>query len=120
MTSRAKILVVEDEILVRMAIVDHLLDEGYEVLEAMNADEAIRIIEATDDIALIFTDVDMPGSMDGLRLAAAVSDRWPPIRIIITSGHRLVDIADIPDGSVFYAKPYTLRSIELAISGMLE
>ena len=119
MSDRIKVLIVEDEPLVRMAIADHLSDAGYEAIEAGDADEAIRIIEATDGIRLIFTDVDMPGSMDGLKLAAAVANRWPPIRIIITSGHRLVEITDIPDGSVFYAKPYSFRTIEDTISQLV-
>jgi two-component system, response regulator PdtaR len=100
------VLVVEDEALLRMDTADVLTDAGFEVLEAANADEAIIALEADPRIRLVFTDVDMPGTMDGLRLARVVADRWPPVRIIITSGHRLVEITDIPDGSLFFAKPY--------------
>lgn len=103
--SRISILVVEDEPFIRMDLSGFLSDSGFHVLEAGNADEAVILLEQ-HDIALIITDVDMPGSMDGLKLARAVSDRWPPIRIIVVSGHRLVEITDIPDGSVFFAKPY--------------
>jgi DNA-binding NtrC family response regulator len=119
MASKVKVLVVEDEIFVRMNIAEHLSDAGFDVLEAGNADEAIRIIENTQDIRLVFTDIDMPGSLDGLKLAAAVADRWPPIRIIITSGHRLVEITDLPDGSVFFSKPYLPQHIEGAIVELL-
>jgi CheY-like chemotaxis protein len=84
------VLVVEDEPLVRMDMADCLTDEGFEVIEASDADEAIKALEADGRIRLLFTDVDMPGTMDGLKLARFVADRWPPVRIIVTSGHRLV------------------------------
>jgi CheY-like chemotaxis protein len=85
------VLVVEDDGLINMMVRDELQQEGYEVVSAYNADEAIEILECRDDIRLIFTDIDMPGSIDGLKLAAVVRDRWPPIHIIITTanaGHR--------------------------------
>ncbi|UXN75908.1 response regulator (plasmid) [Devosia sp. A8/3-2] len=106
MTNRVAVLVVEDEVLIRLDVADQLRDAGYEVLEASNADEAIEILNVTPSIRLLFTDVDMPGSMDGLKLAAAVRDRWPPVKIIVTSGHRIVDITEMPDGSMFFSKPY--------------
>lgn len=106
MPSNISVLVIEDEALIRMDVADQLRDEGYVVYEAGDAREAILILEQQPDVRLIFTDVDMPGSMDGLALAAAVRDRWPPVRIIVTSGHRIIDIADLPDGSVFFSKPY--------------
>lgn len=99
------VLVVDDEPLVRMDLADFLIHSGYDVIEAGDADEAIGILEGRLDIRLIITDVDMPGSMDGLKLARAVADRWPPVRIIVVSGHRLVEVTDIPDGSVFFSKP---------------
>lgn len=111
MSNRISVLVVEDEALVRMDIVDQLEDEGFEVFEAANADQAIAILDANPTIHLLFTDVDMPGSMDGLKLAAAVRDRWPPVKIIVTSGHRLVEITDLPDGSVFFSKPYSHSAV---------
>ncbi|WEK04732.1 MAG: response regulator [Candidatus Devosia phytovorans] len=119
MATRVTVLIVEDEVLVRMALADHLEDVGYHVLEANDADEAIEVLEREDDVRVIFTDIDMPGSMDGLKLAAAVADRWPPIRIIITSGRRMVEITDIPSGSVFFMKPYSHRLIERQIGEML-
>lgn len=113
------VLIVEDEPLVRIDIADYLSDRGFEVLEAANADDAIVLLETVPRIRLLFTDVDMPGSMDGLKLAAAVARRWPPVRIIVTSGHRVVDIADIPDGSVFFAKPYRHDAITTSIAELL-
>lgn len=102
MIARSVILIVEDDFLVSMALAEDLEAEGYAVMEAPNAATTVKLLEAQDDIAMIITDVDMPGDMDGLMLAAAVANRWPPIRIIVVSGHRTVDITDIPDGSVFY------------------
>ncbi|MFK4810669.1 response regulator [Devosia sp. ZW T5_3] len=113
------ILVVEDEPLVAMSIVAHLRDEGFVVLEAANADEAIAILEQNARVRLIFTDIDMPGSMDGLKLAAAVRDRWPPVHIIVTSGHRAVTADDLPDGSIFFAKPYHHAEITNSMRQML-
>lgn len=101
------VLIVEDEPLILMNTAHLLQDEGFEVYEAENADLAIDLLSRHDNIRLLFTDIDMPGSMDGLKLAAAVRDRWPPVKIIVTSGARTVEITDMPDGSVFFSKPYT-------------
>jgi CheY-like chemotaxis protein len=108
------VLVVEDEVLVRMDIVDFLQHQGFAVSEAGNADEAIALLERHSDIRLLFADIDMPGSMDGLKLATAVRDRWPPVQIVVTSGHMTVDVADLPDGSVFFSKPYQPANITAA------
>jgi CheY-like chemotaxis protein len=108
------VLVVEDEALVRMDTADCLRSEGFAVSEASNADEAISMLERHIDIHILFTDIDMPGSMDGLKLAGFVRDRWPPVRIVVTSGHMIVDVADLPDGSMFFSKPY--RSATIASS----
>ena len=89
-----------------MAIVDELEGAGFEVFEAADAAKAIDILAATPRIQLMFTDVDMPGGTDGLKLAAAVRDRWPPIKIIVTSGHRKVDIDTLPVECRFMPKPY--------------
>ena len=83
----ATVLIVEDEFLVRNVLQIELEEAGYDVILADNADGAIAILEARADIHLVFTDIDMPGSMDGLKLAACVRDRWPPIHIIITTGN---------------------------------
>lgn len=118
---RIAVLVVEDEALVRMGIVDQLEDAGFEVFEASNATEAIEQLITNDRISVMFTDVDMPGGVDGLKLAASVRDRWPPIRIIVTSGHRKVDTADLPTEARFMPKPYNpdhvVRSIRELVGG---
>ncbi|MGV8856471.1 MAG: response regulator [Devosia sp.] len=106
MRSNTVVLVVEDEALVRLDIVSQLEDEGFVVVEADNADDAVRLLETNPAISILFTDIDMPGSMDGLKLSRAVRNRWPPVKIVVTSGHRKVEITDLPDGSVFHAKPY--------------
>lgn len=113
------ILVVEDEPLVSMSIVAHLQDEGFRVLEAANADQAIAILEQDANVRLIFTDIDMPGSMDGLKLAAAVRHRWPPVHIIVTSGQRPVAADDLPIGSLFFAKPYQHAEITHSMRQLL-
>ena len=77
-STRQVVLIVEDEALVRMIAVDMIEEAGFEILEAANADEAILLLEARRDITVLFTDIEMPGSMDGLRLAQAVRGRWPP------------------------------------------
>jgi len=103
-----------------MGIVDYLQDEGFEVFEAENADIALLILESNDRIQIIFTDVDMPGSMDGLKLSAAVRNRWPPVKIVVTSGHRMVTLQDIPDGSLFYGKPYDHAQIATSFRQVME
>ena len=95
------VLVVEDDPILRMNAVAIAEDGGALVIEAQNADEAIRILEARNDIRIIFTDIQMPGSMDGLKLAHAIRDRWPPIKIILTSGKVSLEESDMPSGSVF-------------------
>lgn len=113
------VLVVEDDFIIRMDLVDFLSEEGFEVLEAANADEAIAILETNDQIRIICTDVDMPGSMDGIKLAAAVRNRWPPVKIVVMSGHRAVTLADLPEGSLFYTKPYDTSVLGSALRGLI-
>src|SRR5579871_6337555 len=97
------ILIVEDEFLLRMDSAEVIEDAGFAVIQAANADEAIAILTARPDVHVVFTDIQMPGSMDGLTLARFVRDRWPPIKIIATSG--LVRVGDdLPAGSVFLPK----------------
>jgi CheY-like chemotaxis protein len=117
--SPATILVVEDEAFLLFAIVDDLREAGFDVLEASNAEQAIEILERRPDIGILFTDIDMPGSMDGLRLSAAVRDRWPPIRVIITSGKRRPAQEAMPVGGVFLPKPYALEAVTATIQGLL-
>ncbi len=92
-----------------------IADAGFEVIEAADADEAIRILESRTDIRVVFTDIQMPGSMDGLKLAHAVRNRWPPIKIIVTSGFNFPTEHDLPEGSRFLAKPYDPNTITGAL-----
>jgi CheY-like chemotaxis protein len=113
------VLIVEDELLVRLNAVRTIENAGFKVIEAANADEAIRILESRRDIRVIFTDINMPGSMDGLKLAHAVRHRWPPIKIIVTSGRDDVSEQDLPAGGRFIAKPYDPTQITDAISAWI-
>ena len=92
-----------------------IAEAGFEVVEAANADQAIEILEARRDITVVFTDIQMPGSMDGLKLALAVRGRWPPIKIVATSGHVGVRETDLPEGGRFLPKPYN----SIQVTGML-
>ena len=109
----ATVLVVEDETLMRELVAEELEEAGYSVVVANNADQAIAILEARQDIHLVFTDIDMPGSMDGLKLAAAVRDRWPPVHIIITTGK--VRPLEIPANALFIPKPYVGENVVAAM-----
>jgi CheY-like chemotaxis protein len=109
-----KVLVVEDEALLLFSIADDLRDQGFEVYEATDADKAIAILEREPGIGVVFTDIDMPGSMDGLKLSAYVRDRYPPIRIVITSGKNLPAAADLA-ASLFLPKPYTVVGVIAAL-----
>ena len=100
------VLVVEDEHLIRMDTASFLEAAGFAVYEANNAAEAIRLLQLHDEIRLIFTDIDMPGSMDGLALAHYVRGRWPPVKIIVTSGYVKVRGTDLPVGALYIGKPY--------------
>jgi two-component system, response regulator PdtaR len=104
------VLIVEDEFLIRMDAVDMVKAAGFNVVEAQNADEAILILERRSDITVVFTDIQMPGSMDGMKLAAAIRGRWPPIKIVATSG-LLIGNEDLPSGSHFLPKPYSAAQI---------
>ena len=105
-SNRPVVLIVEDESLLRMDAADMIAAAGFEVVEARDADEAIEILEARD-ITVVFTDIQMPGSMDGLKLARAVRGRWPPIKIVATSGRVHVSETDLPEGGRFLPKPYS-------------
>ena len=109
---RPVVLIVEDEFLLRMDAADIIAAAGFDVLEAGNADEAIEILEAHRDITVVFTDIQMPGSMDGLKLARAVRGRWPPIKIVATSGRLDVAEQDLPEGGRFLPKPYSPMQVK--------
>lgn len=118
--ARKVVLIVEDEPLLRMLAVDMVEDAGFEALECENATEAVLILESRTDIRILFTDIDMPNGIDGMLLAAAVRDRWPPIHIIVTSGHHLAAMVTLPDRALFFAKPYSPEAIEAAMRGFLQ
>jgi two-component system, response regulator PdtaR len=105
------ILVVEDHPLIRMGAIQLIEEAGYEAVEASTADEAIMILEARPDIHLMFTDIEMPGSIDGLKLAHYVRHRWPPVLLIVVSGKITVDERELPAGARFFAKPYNDNKI---------
>lgn len=118
-TKRPIVLIVEDETLIRMDAVEMIVAAGYEVLEAANADQAIEILEARADIAIVFTDIQMPGSIDGLKLAHAVRRRWPPVRIVTCSGRIKVIQEDLPEGARFVPKPYSRSEIAVTFGELL-
>jgi CheY-like chemotaxis protein len=113
---RPVVLVVEDEPLMLMDALDLVTGAGFEAIGAKNADEAILILENRNDIRVVFTDVNMPGSMDGIKLAHAVRNRWPPIEIIVTSGLKLEDVQQpLPERGIFFPKPYTPAQVASAL-----
>jgi CheY-like chemotaxis protein len=117
---RPVVLVVEDDYLLRLDAADMIKAADFEVIEAANADEAIAILESRNDIAVVFTDIQMPGSMDGLRLARAVRGRWPPIKIITTSGQRIVEELDLPEGGRFLPKPYNPTQVSGVLRELMQ
>jgi CheY-like chemotaxis protein len=115
-SKRAVILIVEDELLIRICALEFVRDAGFEAIEAATADDAIAILQARDDIRIVFTDVNMPGSMDGLKLAAAVRGRWPPIEFIVTSGRQSPAASEMPERTFFITKPYTSAQLASALA----
>jgi two-component sensor histidine kinase/CheY-like chemotaxis protein len=115
----AKVLVVEDEMLLRMRAVDIVEDAGFTPIEAANADEALAILESRSDVDLLFTDIQMPGSMDGLKLAHAVHGRWPSIRIILVSGKLTPTDSERPTDSRFFGKPLEVNQMIAEIQEMI-
>jgi two-component sensor histidine kinase/DNA-binding response OmpR family regulator len=113
------VLVVEDEMVLRMRAVDIVEDAGFTAIEAVNADEALSILESRSDISLLFSDIQMPGSMDGLTLAYAVADRWPAIKIILVSGQVKVSDGDKPANSRFFGKPLEVQRMIAELQAML-
>jgi CheY-like chemotaxis protein len=106
MSEKTVILVVEDEAIIRMGAVQMLEDAGFAVVEASNASDAMAILENRNDVRAVFTDVNMPGTLDGLRLARMVRGRWPPIHLIVTSGLLSLNDDELPTGGRFIRKPY--------------
>ncbi len=109
------VLVVEDEPIIRLSAIEMVEDAGYTAVEAHDALEAVRILEMRPEIRIVFIDIEMPGSMNGILLAAAIRDRWPPIEIILTSGALVPAAALVPDRGVFLPKPYSQGQLENAL-----
>ena len=109
------VLVVEDESLIRISAVEMVKQAGFEAIAASDAYEAIRILESRNDIRAVFTDVQMPGSLDGLKLAQVIRSRWPPVALIVTSGRAHFLEADLPTGGRFLSKPYQCAELEAAL-----
>lgn len=115
MPAQRKILVVEDEVLLRVPVCDVLRDSGMTVLEAGNADDALDWLRTDHDIQLVFTDVRMPGTMDGLGLARRVQKEFPHVKVILTSAH-----APPEPGVVMLIKPYILSTVVTTIQTALD
>lgn len=116
---KCRVLLVEDEATVRMIGSDALEDAGYEVVDAESADEALLLLESMDDVAVLFTDIRMPGSMDGLELARLVHDRWPAMKILLTSGDTWPPKSLIPDDGRFIPKPYEIDRLQDEIGRLI-
>src|SRR4051795_8291580 len=117
--SATNVLVVEDEMVLRMRAVDIVEDAGFTAVQAVNADEALAILESRSEISLLFSDIQMPGSMDGLKLAHAVHDRWPSIKIILVSGQVRVSDTDKPADSRFFGKPLEMKQMIAELQEMV-
>ncbi len=116
---RPVVLLVEDEFLVRMAAADALEDAGFEVIETANAQAAQDVLADRADVQVVFTDVRMPGPMDGLELASLVRRRWPHILVVVTSGHLKPESDSLPDRAVFIPKPYSEKAPAALIQALL-
>jgi CheY-like chemotaxis protein len=117
--SRPAILVVEDEFWIMQDVAEQLEKNGFQVLCARNADEALSLVEAGREIHLIFTDINMPGGRDGLALAREVRRRWPTIQLLVTSGRNRADDLALPDADTFIPKPYQPRQVISRIARLL-
>ena len=115
---RLTVLVVEDQTLVRMFMTDFLDEAGFKVFEAVSADEALTVLEARPDVQAVVTDIEMPGSMNGIALAHVIRDRWAGIGVIVTSGRQRPGPDDLPDEVVFLAKPYVPETVITVIRQM--
>jgi len=107
----AAVLVVEDEPLIRMSAVDLVEEAGFKAVEADNADQALAILQSGEPIHGVFTDIDMPGSIDGVALANVVREQWPGIVILVASGKRHVSEVQLPPGAHYFPKPYDAKSV---------
>ncbi|SDS82759.1 response regulator [Bradyrhizobium canariense] len=107
----AVILIVEDDSLLRELAVEIVEEAGFITLEAGDAAEAVGLLETRTDIAVVFTDINMPGRVDGTRLAYMVSERWPSIKILVSSGQARLQQCNLPSNSAFLGKPYRGQAV---------
>jgi two-component sensor histidine kinase/CheY-like chemotaxis protein len=119
LASAPNVLVVEDEMVLRMRAVDIVEDAGFMAIEASNADQALSILESRSDISLLFSDIQMPGTMDGLKLAHAVYNRWPSIKIILVSGKVNLTETERPPDSRFFGKPLEVKRMIAELRDMV-
>jgi CheY-like chemotaxis protein len=119
LNGKAAILVVEDETLIRLWVADLFEENGFTVLEAENANAALKTLEARPEVKLLFTDVQMPGSLNGMELAREVHARWPHVFLVITSGRERPTRAEIPDDGRFVAKPYSAEELLRQVNDLL-
>jgi len=113
------VLVLEDEPILRMLAMEIVEDAGFVGIEAATAEEAINILESRNDIFVVFADINIPGTLDGLALANAIRDRWPPVEIIITSGQTRPQQRDLPARAVFMPKPYQVSKLTQTLRDFL-
>jgi two-component system, response regulator PdtaR len=113
------ILVVEDEELLRLFAADLLEEHGFRVVEARNAAAALKVLETRDDVRLLFTDIQMPGTLDGMDLAREVHQRWPRVLLVITSGQKKPTEEEMPDHGRFVAKPYRAEELLGQVDDMI-
>lgn len=114
------VLVVEDEPVQRLTLVDILTDGGFEVVDAFDAASAVEILESRTDIRLVVSDIDMPGAMDGLKLAASVRQRWPPIEILLLSAGSAPRTEDLPARVEFISKPIITDRLLAKVQALAE
>lgn len=114
------VLIVEDEPLLRLMAEELIEDGGFDVVSVPDAASAVRVLEARLDIRIVFTDIDMPGGMDGIRLAAVIRERWPPIEIVVTSSHVRIEEHQMPTRGVFVSKPYDGQQLVGLLRRMVE
>jgi len=116
---RPTVLVVEDEPVIRLSAMDMVEAAGCEAIGVLDADAAARLLETRTDIRAVFTDIHMPGSMDGLGLMRLVKDRWPCVPVLVASGITSIAPADLPSGVCFVAKPYLPLEIAVALRQLI-
>ena len=113
-------MIVEDDALIRMLAADMISAMGMDIVEAVNADHAIALLESIPKISVVFSDVQMPGSMDGIRLMTIIRNRWPPIALLLTSGKVSPPACDLPTGTHFVTKPYHSQQIEGHLTSLID